>query len=117
MGEGRTRTGFQVYLCIQGKKSSSKIASWACGTPKEMPGKGRHHVYRESLSGVCSLHTARGEGNWEKFTNHTCSLFLEFGSACSNQDFAHPMYVHKTKLLQGNSACASSNVFVNQQIN
>lgn len=117
MAEMKTRTGFQVYLCRQGKKSSSKIASWACGTPKERPGKGRHHhMYRESCSGVCPLSTARGRGGWEKSTNHTFNLFLEFGSTCSDQDFAHPVFIPKTKLLQGKGADASSNVFINSSL-
>lgn len=89
MAESKTRTGFQVYFFIKGiypvhRVKKSKIASWACGTPEEMPGKGRHHVYRESFSGVCSLSTAREGGIGKKSTTHTFSLVLGFGSTCSD---------------------------------
>lgn len=75
-----------------------------------MPGKGRHHVYRESFSGVCSLSTAR-EGEIGKNPPPTPSVW--------SLDLAAPAVttcdIHNTKLLQGKGAGASSSVLINQQ--
>lgn len=98
------------------KKSSSKIASWACGTPKEMPGKGRALSVPRVRELLWSLFSQHSQGSRKLGEIHQPHFqFLEFGSTCSHQDFAHVMYIHKTKLLKGNSACASRNVVVNQQ--